>query len=60
MVSELQQEVEMSRDREVSAHEQLVCVVSKAERAIAEKNSFTKIVCYGWSTHVHRATLKVS
>lgn len=43
-ISELQHELETSRDREVSVHEQLAFAVRKAEKATMEKKSFAKMV----------------
>ena len=43
-IAELQCELEFSRDREVTAHQQLSEVIRRAERIKAEKDALAKIV----------------
>ncbi|KAL5467613.1 hypothetical protein EMCRGX_G031871 [Ephydatia muelleri] len=45
-IAELQQGLEETRDREVAAHVHLTSVVMQAEKAVAERDTFARIVRY--------------
>ena len=51
-ISEQKMDLDSARDREVAAHERLAKTVSVAEKAIAERETFAKIVSV-WIYLVH-------